>query len=125
MGCSQVRVIVSNRYNYFNVGDRRNKCVIFILDEFDLFTQHKNQTLLYNLLDICQSPVNPIALVGLSCRLVSKNLYVISREDGNINCKIIVMYLCYMLLGHCPVIREACPIKILSSSSSPFSFVSV
>lgn len=53
------------------LGDKKNKCVIFILDEFDLFTHHKNQALLYNLLDICQSPVNPVALVGLSCRLVS------------------------------------------------------
>lgn len=53
------------------LGDKKNKCVIFILDEFDLFTHHKNQALLYNLLDICQSPVNPVVLVGLSCRLVS------------------------------------------------------
>ena len=25
------------------------------MDEFDLFCQHKNQTLLYNLFDVCQS----------------------------------------------------------------------
>lgn len=30
-------------------------CVIFILDEFHLFCEHKNQILLYNLFDIVQS----------------------------------------------------------------------
>ena len=42
-----------------------------MLDEFDLFAQHKNQTLLYNLLDTSQSAYNPIAVVGLTCRQVS------------------------------------------------------
>lgn len=31
------------------------KSIIFIMDEFDQFCQHKNQTLLYNLFDVCQS----------------------------------------------------------------------
>ncbi|XP_048874505.1 origin recognition complex subunit 4 isoform X2 [Brienomyrus brachyistius] len=43
--------------------------VIFTLDEFDLFVHHKNQTLLYNLLDISQSAQTPVAVVGLTCRL--------------------------------------------------------
>ncbi|XP_069791095.1 origin recognition complex subunit 4 isoform X2 [Narcine bancroftii] len=43
--------------------------VLFILDEFDLFAHHKNQTLLYNLLDIAQAPQTPVAVVGLTCRL--------------------------------------------------------
>lgn len=30
-------------------------CVVFILDEFHLFCEHKNQILLYNLFDIVQS----------------------------------------------------------------------
>ncbi|XP_010619271.1 origin recognition complex subunit 4 isoform X2 [Fukomys damarensis] len=51
-------------------GDRTSSCpVIFILDEFDLFAHHKNQTLLYNLFDISQSAQTPIAVVGLTCRL--------------------------------------------------------
>ncbi|KAK2504928.1 hypothetical protein MC885_001791, partial [Smutsia gigantea] len=50
--------------------DRTSSCpVIFILDEFDLFAHHKNQTLLYNLFDISQSAQNPIAVIGLTCRL--------------------------------------------------------
>ena len=32
-----------------------SKSVIFILDEFDLFCNHKNQSLLYNLFDVAQS----------------------------------------------------------------------
>uniref|UniRef100_A0A8C0TFA9 Origin recognition complex subunit 4 n=1 Tax=Canis lupus familiaris TaxID=9615 RepID=A0A8C0TFA9_CANLF len=51
-------------------GDRSSSCpVIFILDEFDLFTHHKNQTLLYNLFDISQSAQTPLAVIGLTCRL--------------------------------------------------------
>lgn len=51
-------------------GDRAHSCpVLFILDEFDLFVHHKNQTLLYNLFDISQSAQTPVAVVGLTCRL--------------------------------------------------------
>ncbi|XP_028662359.1 origin recognition complex subunit 4 [Erpetoichthys calabaricus] len=51
-------------------GDRNSsRSVLFILDEFDLFAHHKNQTLLYNLFDISQSAQTPIAVVGLTCRL--------------------------------------------------------
>ncbi|CAL8389086.1 unnamed protein product [Boreogadus saida] len=51
-------------------GDRSSsRPVLFILDEFDLFAHHKNQTLLYNLLDVSQSAQTPVAVVGLTCRL--------------------------------------------------------
>ncbi|MEE6489177.1 hypothetical protein FKM82_015508 [Ascaphus truei] len=51
-------------------GDRTSSCpVLFILDEFDLFAHHKNQTLLYNLFDISQSAQTPVAVIGLTCRL--------------------------------------------------------
>ncbi|KAG7502205.1 origin recognition complex subunit 4 [Solea senegalensis] len=51
-------------------GDRSSsRPVLFILDEFDLFAHHKNQTLLYNLLDVSQSAQAPIAVVGITCRL--------------------------------------------------------
>lgn len=45
------------------------KSTIFILDEFDLFTTHPRQTLLYNLFDIAQSRKAPIAVVGCSSRM--------------------------------------------------------
>lgn len=52
-------------------GDRSTSCpVLFVLDEFDLFAHHKNQTLLYNLFDVSQSAQAPVAVVGVTCRLV-------------------------------------------------------
>ncbi|KAG4304658.1 hypothetical protein PORY_002051, partial [Pneumocystis oryctolagi] len=45
--------------------------VIFILDNFDLFTLHHRQTLLYNLFDISQTKKAPIAVIGLTCTLDS------------------------------------------------------
>lgn len=51
-------------------GDRSSsRPVLFILDEFDLFAHHKNQTLLYNLFDVSQSAQTPVAVIGLTCRL--------------------------------------------------------
>ncbi|CAG5933730.1 unnamed protein product [Menidia menidia] len=51
-------------------GDRSSsRPVLFVLDEFDLFAHHKNQTLLYNLFDVSQSAQAPVAVVGLTCRL--------------------------------------------------------
>ncbi|NXL99932.1 ORC4 protein, partial [Tyrannus savana] len=50
-------------------GDRSSSCpVLFVLDEFDLFVHHKNQTLLYNLFDISQSAQAPVTVIGLTCR---------------------------------------------------------
>lgn len=50
-------------------GDRTSSCpVLFVLDEFDLFVHHKNQTLLYNLFDISQSAQTPVTVIGLTCR---------------------------------------------------------
>lgn len=46
-----------------------SKSVIFILDEFDLFCFHHNQTLLYNLFDVSQSAQTPICVLGITCRL--------------------------------------------------------
>ncbi|KAK2577230.1 hypothetical protein KPH14_003376 [Odynerus spinipes] len=51
-------------------GDKKHsKPVIFILDEFDLFCTHHNQTLLYNLFDVAQSAQAPICVLGITCRL--------------------------------------------------------
>lgn len=50
-----------------------HKTVIFILDEFDLFTQGK-QRLLYNLLDAMQSVTSQAVVVGVSCRLDADQL---------------------------------------------------
>ncbi|CAG2069063.1 unnamed protein product, partial [Timema podura] len=46
-----------------------SKSVIFVLEEFDLFCGHHNQTLLYNLFDVAQSAQAPICVVGVTARL--------------------------------------------------------
>ena len=50
-------------------GDRQSRPVIFVLDEFDCFTEHHNQTLLYNLFDMSQTAHTPNAVIGLTCHL--------------------------------------------------------
>jgi origin recognition complex subunit 4 len=50
-------------------GNRTAKSVILVLDEFDLFTTHPRQTLLYNLFDIAQARKAPIAVIGCSTRM--------------------------------------------------------
>lgn len=51
-------------------GDKsKSKSIVFILEEFDLFCAHHNQTLLYNLFDVAQSAQAPICVIGLTCRL--------------------------------------------------------
>ena len=40
------------------------KSVIFVIEEFDLFCSHHNQTLLYNLFDVSQSAQTPICVLG-------------------------------------------------------------
>jgi len=52
-----------------NSSGGQSKAILFVLDEFDLFCHHKNQTLLYNLFDVAQSALLPIAVVGLTCRM--------------------------------------------------------
>lgn len=50
-------------------GDRLiSKSAIFVLEEFDLFCGHANQTLIYNLFDVAQSAQAPICVIGLTRR---------------------------------------------------------
>ena len=57
-----------------SLGGEQSKSVVFVLDEFNLFAQHRNQTLLYNLFDVAQSAQAPICVIGLTTRLVSLTL---------------------------------------------------
>lgn len=49
--------------------EKRSRSVIFILEDFHLFCDHTNQTLLYNLFDSAQSKQSPICVIGLTSRL--------------------------------------------------------
>jgi len=46
-----------------------SKPIVFILEEFDSFCSHKNQTLLYNLFDVAQSRAVPICVLGVSAQI--------------------------------------------------------
>ena len=48
---------------------RKMTPIVFILDNFDLLTKHKNQNLLYSLFDITQSNSCPISVVGITCEI--------------------------------------------------------
>ncbi|XP_047136010.1 origin recognition complex subunit 4 isoform X1 [Hydra vulgaris] len=50
-------------------GTAKSKSIVIVLDEFDCFASHKNQTLLYNLFDITMSQQNPMCVIGITCRL--------------------------------------------------------
>lgn len=49
--------------------DRTANSVVFVLDEFDRFTSHPRQTLLYNLFDIAQARKAPIVVLGLTTKI--------------------------------------------------------
>ena len=49
-----------------DVTGRNSKPIVFVLEEFGLFCNHKNQTLLYNLFDVAQSRAAPIIVIGVS-----------------------------------------------------------
>ncbi|EGE00636.1 origin recognition complex subunit Orc4 [Trichophyton tonsurans CBS 112818] len=56
-------------------GMTTTKSVVIVLDEFDLFSYHPRQTLLYNLFDIAQAKKAPVAVLGLTTKVeVTENL---------------------------------------------------
>ena len=54
---------------YLYESKRKKTPIVFVLDNFDLLTKHKNQNLLYSLFDIAQSNSCPISVVGITARL--------------------------------------------------------
>ena len=70
---------IFSTYMHVYIGDKQSKSVLFILDEFDLFCQHRNQTLLYNLFDVAQSAQAPICVVGLTVRMVRLDPLIVSK----------------------------------------------
>ncbi|XP_015366640.1 PREDICTED: origin recognition complex subunit 4 isoform X2 [Diuraphis noxia] len=54
----------------FRAGNKTaSKSIIMVLDQFDMFCSHTNQTLLYNLFDSVQSQQNPLCIIGLTSRI--------------------------------------------------------
>ena len=63
-------------FQAFNEADGPRVPIIVILDEFDLFTEHNKQALLYNLFDTVQSSKNSLTVIGISCR----HVYITERR---------------------------------------------
>lgn len=53
----------------FRSGSKHCKPLVFIMDEFDLFTKNKTQLLLYTLLNTIQTSPTPMCLLGVTCRI--------------------------------------------------------
>jgi origin recognition complex subunit 4 len=53
----------------FRAGNKCSKPLLFVMDEFDLFTKNKTQLLLYTLLNTIQTSQNPMCLIGATCRI--------------------------------------------------------
>ena len=69
-------------YNVTFSGSQSSKPIVFIVEEFDLFALHRNQTLLYNLFDISQSAQTPVCVIGVTCRLVRyTRLFIFCRTS--------------------------------------------
>lgn len=60
---------LTNLLRYVQSGNSENIPILFILEEFDLFAQHSKQMLLYNLLDMSQTPGIPVCIIGTTCRV--------------------------------------------------------
>lgn len=59
--------------------NKNSKSIIFILDEFELFCSHHNQTLLYNLFDVAQSAQSPIFVLGKFLRIEFMTIFSFSK----------------------------------------------
>jgi len=74
------------------VGGEQSKSVVFVLDEFDLFAQHHNQTLLYNLFDVAQSAQAPICVIGLTTRLVCLSVWLSVSQSVSLDSQHYLFY---------------------------------
>lgn len=83
--------------------DQVTKSVIFALDEFDLFTTHPRQTLLYNLFDIAQSRKAPIAVVGTTTRFD-----VVEQLEKRVKSRFSHRYVHLSAAGSLSAYREMC-----------------
>lgn len=54
---------------------KRPVAVVIVLDEFDRFTQVSRQTLLYNLFDMAQSSHTPLAVIGVTSRMNTREMF--------------------------------------------------
>ncbi len=56
------------------VASLQSQPIVILLDEFDLFTTHHKQSLLYHLFDLNHSRAIPILVIGATCKMVNFNV---------------------------------------------------
>lgn len=60
--------------NAASKGDNTLVAILFIIDEFEKFTNNSKQTLLYNLFDMSQYSATPICVVGMSTKVTTREM---------------------------------------------------
>jgi hypothetical protein len=91
-----------------------SRSVVFIIDEFDLFTTHSRQTLLYNLFDIAQSRKAPIAVLGLTTKV-----NVVESLEKRVKSRFSHRYIYLSLPKSFKVFQEICSSALLCELSRP------
>jgi origin recognition complex subunit 4 len=94
-----------------NQEDQTAKSVVFILDEFDLFTTHPRQTLLYNLFDIAQATKAPIVVLGLTTRVD-----VVEALEKRVKSRFSHRYVHLSLPRNIPAFWDICQAALTSDS---------
>lgn len=62
-------------------GSRASIPLVFIIDNIDLFCDHHRQILLYNLFNVVMEGNIPVALIGLTTRIVSICIFACLDAD--------------------------------------------
>lgn len=91
--------------SFNNQNNNEAKSIIIIIDEFDCFTAHKNQSLLYNLFDIAQSKQSPLCVIGITCRLDVIELLE-KRVKSRYSHRLIITFPSYSFSDYISIIRR-------------------
>ena len=97
-----------------------SKSVIFVMNEFDLFTSHPRQTLLYNLFDIAQSRKAPIVVLGLTTKID-----VVESLEKRVKSRFSHRYVHLSLARTYPVFIDTCKMALLAQPMEDTSLASL
>ncbi|KAI8820474.1 origin recognition complex subunit 4 C-terminus-domain-containing protein [Fimicolochytrium jonesii] len=98
-----------------NQGTLKSTPVIFVLEEVDLLANHPKQALLYNLFDMCQSGKNPVAVIGVTCRIDFITLLE-KRVKSRFSHRRVDLYPPDSMAGFLAIAQEACSLAVSPSS---------
>lgn len=61
-------------YNSKSIDRNLSVAIIFVIDEFDKFTEYNRQSLLYNLFDLSQNSNTPVLVIGLTTKVTAREM---------------------------------------------------